>query len=161
MNVIKKILFPVDFSKVSPVIAPWVLTLAQKFGAEIHILFVARKLGHFTSIDVSEASITAFEQEIIGAGEKRMAEFTGTHFTGYPACKTRVVIGDPAEGILYYIKSESIDLVIMGTHGRKGLDRIIFGSVADRVIKNAQAPVLSINPYRISTLKDAITAMDD
>jgi len=59
-----------------------------------------------------------------------------------------VVQGDPAEEILKYVESEKVDLVIMGTHGRKGLDRILFGSVANEVVKRSPAPVLTINPYR-------------
>ena len=153
MKQIKKILFPLDFSKVSPVIAPWVLTLAEKFGAEIHLLFVARRLGHFSRINVAEASINCFEEEIIRAGEKSMEEFVNNHFEGYPARKTGIVLGDAAEEILRYIESEEIDLVIMGTHGRKRLEGVLFGSVADRVIKKSSAPVLSINPYRLPNLQ--------
>jgi nucleotide-binding universal stress UspA family protein len=43
-----------------------------------------------------------------------------------------------------------MDLVVMGTHGRKGIERVLFGSVADRVIKTSPVPVLSINPYKVS-----------
>ena len=55
------------------------------------------------------------------------------------------------EGLLLQLEANDIDLVIMGTHGRKGLERVIFGSVADRVIKMSPVPVLSINPYRAKT----------
>jgi len=161
MKDIKKILFPIDFSKVAPVIAPWVLTIAEKFGAEIHLLFVARRLGHFSSIEVSEASINSFESEIIRAGETSMEEFVNKHFSGYSACQPRVELGDAAEEILKYIKAKNIDLVVMGTHGRKGLDRIVFGSVANTVIKKAQAPVMSINPYRMPELKNVMSATGD
>ena len=51
------------------------------------------------------------------------------------------------------VKPQGIDLVIMGTHGRKGLNRILFGSVAERVIKMSPIPVLSINPYRVPDLE--------
>ena len=78
-----------------------------------------------------------------------MDEFMEDHFREYPRVKTRVAMGDPAEEILGFIEAEGIDLVIMGTHGRKGLERVIFGSVAERVIKTSPVPVLSINPYRV------------
>ena len=161
MENVKKILVPVDFSKVSPLIAPWARTLAEKFNAEIHLLFVARRFDHFSTLDVSAVAITAFEAEIVQAGERQMDEFVNTHFTGYPACRTRIELGDAAEEILKYVESQGIDLIVMGTHGRKGLDRIIFGSVAERVIKNAQAPVMSINPYGIPTLKEAMATAGD
>jgi len=60
-----------------------------------------------------------------------------------------VLSGDIAEEILNYIESEGVDLVIMGTHGRKGLEKIVFGSVAERVAKGSTAPVLLLNPHKI------------
>jgi nucleotide-binding universal stress UspA family protein len=148
MKPIKKILFPVDFSDVSPKIAPWVLMMAEKFEAEIHLLFVARGLGYLSDVYVMPVTIENIQGEIIKGGETAMEEFVATHFDKYPALKAKVIPGDAADRILNYITSEGIDLVIMGTHGRKGLERVFFGSVADRVIKMAQVPVLSINPYR-------------
>jgi nucleotide-binding universal stress UspA family protein len=148
METIKRILFPVDFSDVSPKIVPWVQMMAEKFEAEIHLLFVARGLGYLSDVYVMPAIIENIQGEIIKGGETAMEEFIAAHFETYSALKAKVILGDAAEGILNYITSEGIDLVIMGTHGRKGLDRILFGSVAERVIKMAQVPVLSINPHR-------------
>jgi nucleotide-binding universal stress UspA family protein len=148
MEPIKKILFPVDFSDVSPKIAPWVLMMAEKFEAEIHLLFVARGFGYLSDVYVMPVTIENIQGEIIKGGETAMDEFVAAHFEKYPALKPKVDLGDPGDRILNYITSEGIDLVIMGTHGRKGLERVFFGSVADRVIKMSQVPVLSINPYR-------------
>jgi nucleotide-binding universal stress UspA family protein len=149
MKPIKKILFPVDFSEVSPKIAPWVLMMAEKFEAEIHLLFVARGFGYLSDVYVMPVTIENIQGEIIKGGETAMEEFVVAHFDKYPSVQTKVDLGDPGDRILNYITSEGIDLVIMGTHGRKGLERVFFGSVADRVIKVAQVPVLSINPYRV------------
>ena len=55
-------------------------------------------------------------------------------------------MGSPAEKILALAKKEKIDLIIMGAHGRTGLDRVIFGSVADKVVKSASCPVLTVHP---------------
>jgi nucleotide-binding universal stress UspA family protein len=56
-------------------------------------------------------------------------------------------LGDAAEEVLNYVRSEGIDLVIMGTHGRKGLEKVVFGSVAERVVQKSPVPVLTINPH--------------
>jgi nucleotide-binding universal stress UspA family protein len=149
MKAIQKILFPVDLSEVSPKMVPWILFVAKKFSAEIHLLFVVRKFDHFSALDVTQVSIENFEGEIIKGSETKIEEFANRYFEGYPFCKTKVMVGDAAEEIINYVKSENIDLVIIGTHGRKGLDRIVFGSVADRVIKMSPVPVLSINPYTL------------
>jgi len=149
MKIFKKILFPVDFSEVSPKIAPWVLAMAKTFDAEIHLLFVARRLEYFSSVYLEMGAISDFQDEVIKGAEAKMEEFAMLHFKEYPSCKTRVVLGDASEDILDYIESEGIDLVIIGTHGRKGLERIIFGSVANKVVKRSPVPVLSINPYKV------------
>ena len=72
-----------------------------------------------------------------------------TELGGLSNAQQRVIVGDPASEILKFIDAEGIDLVIMGTYGRKGMDETIFGSVADNVIKLSPVPVMIINPYRI------------
>ena len=67
---------------------------------------------------------------------------------GIPGVQSKVLTGDIAEEIMAYAKSYDCDLIIMGTHGYKGFERIIFGSIADKVVKNACCPVLTINPYQ-------------
>jgi nucleotide-binding universal stress UspA family protein len=105
-----------------------------------------RILQHFTSIYVPHPSVKNFEAEIVKGAEKKLEEFVEEHFQGVSP-KAQVILGDAAEEILNYVRSEGIDLVIMGTHGRKGLEKIVFGSVAERVVKKSPVPVLTINPY--------------
>jgi nucleotide-binding universal stress UspA family protein len=158
MREYKKILFPVDLSDVSEMIIPYVQSLAKKYGAQIHILFAARIFAHFTNIYVPHSSINQFEKELMEGAEKRMYELVDEHFSEFPNTKTVVVAGDAAEQIINYIEDRHIDLVIMGTHGLKGMDKILFGSVADRVVKNSPIPVLVINPYKMkrNTQKSSI-----
>lgn len=66
-----------------------------------------------------------------------------------PNFQKKIVSGDPAGEILKTIESDGIDMVIMGTHGRKGLEHTIFGSVAENVVKKSPVPVLVVNPYTI------------
>jgi len=143
-----KILFPVDLSESSAKIVPYVQTVAEKFGSKIHLLFAARVFDYFTSIYVPHPSINQFEKEIIEGAEKRLYEFVDEHFNEFPGTKTAVVAGDAAEEIIEYIGDRHIDLIIMGTHGRKGMDKIIFGSVAERVVKTSPVPVMLVNPYQ-------------
>ena len=152
MKEIKKILFPVDLSEVSSKIVPWVHNVVEKYDAEIHLLFVARTFQYYSYGYVDPKSIVSIEGELIKGGEKKMENFANTYFAEYPACKTQVVLGDPVDEILNYISKEGIDLVTMGTHGRKGLKHVLLGSVADRVIKMSPVPVLTINPYRVLDL---------
>ena len=84
--------------------------------------------------------------EIVLGAETKMDEFVEAFFNSIIRPKTKILIGDIIEEIIKYIKAKGIDLVIIGTHGRKGMDRILLGSIADRVIKSAPVPVLSVNP---------------
>jgi len=149
MKPFKKILFPVDLSEVSPKIVPWVVMMAERFDGEIHLLFVARKLDHYVSVYMAPEVIRNFTHELIRGAKRKIEEFSKTSLRKYSNFETTVVHGDPVYEILNYITSEGIDLVIMGTHGRKGLDRVFFGSVAENVVKTSPVPVLTINPYRI------------
>jgi nucleotide-binding universal stress UspA family protein len=60
-----------------------------------------------------------------------------------------IVSGDPATKILASIEPEGIDLVVLGTHGRRGLEHTIFGSVAENVVKQSPVPVLVVNPHKV------------
>ena len=95
-----------------------------------------------------DPGIFSFEQGIIEGSERRLEEFRNEHFVMFENAKTAVVPGDPSEEIINYAHAEKIDAIIMGTHGRKGLSKTVFGSVADRVVKGAPVPVLVVNPYK-------------
>ena len=148
MKEFKKILFPVDLSESSEKILPYVQAVAKKFEAKIHILFAARVFEYFSSIYVPVPSINKFEKEIIDGAEKKLYEFIDKYFKEYPGTKNVVVSGDASEEIINYVESQGIDLIIMGTHGRKGMDKIIFGSVAERVVKTSPVPVMVVNPFK-------------
>jgi nucleotide-binding universal stress UspA family protein len=85
-------------------------------------------------------------EELVESAEKLMDKVCREHFNGYPDFKRRVVAGDPGEVIVNMVEEEEIDLIVMGTHGRKGLSRTFFGSVAEYVVRNAPAPVFTVNP---------------
>lgn len=152
MKEIKRILFPVDLSETSEKIVPYVQTMSKQFNAQIHLLFIARILDYFVSIYVPHPSIDQFETQLVEGAKKRLNEFKEQFFAQYNVTEPVVKSGYASEEILNYCGENNIDLLIMGTHGRKGVDKIIFGSVADRVSKMATVPVLLINPYRVSGL---------
>ena len=148
MKNFKNILFPIDFSECSEKVFPHALDMVKKFDARLHLLFVVTDISYLTTIDVSRDLLMNTMAEVTTAGENRMEAFCEKSLGGLSKYETRVVVGSPAEEIVKYADSEGIDLIVMGTHGRKGLDRTLMGSVADHVIKHANTPVLTINPFR-------------
>jgi nucleotide-binding universal stress UspA family protein len=88
------------------------------------------------------------KEKILADAEKAVDLFCKDNLQDCPNFHKLIVSGDPAPAILKTIESEDIDLVVMGSHGRKGLEETIFGSVAENVIKKSPVPVLTVNPYR-------------
>ncbi|MFP5213384.1 MAG: universal stress protein [Acidobacteriota bacterium] len=148
MENVKKIMFPVDLSGVSPKIAETALAMAKKFDAELHLLLVAETLDQYAYFEGSALSFEKLYGEIQAAAEKQLKKFQDQYCQGCSKLKSVILRGDPASEIVNYIRREDIDLVVMGTHGRKGLDRALFGSVAEAVVREAPVPVLTVNPYR-------------
>ncbi len=148
MPEIRKILFPVDLSENSEKIIPYVITMAQAFNAEVQLLFVARVFEHYANICDPPVVITNFQEGVLRGAQRRLEEFSKEFFEGSCSYQTKLLTGDPSREIVQYIESEGFDLVIIGSHGRKALDHILFGSVANHVVKMSPVPVLSVNPYR-------------
>lgn len=150
MENFENILFPIDLSEASEKIVPYVKSIGEKFNSKIHMLFVARVFDYFTGIYVPSASICTMEKDIVDGAERGLHEFAEAHFSNYPwETAVSVVSGDAADMIMQYIHSHMIDLVIMGTHGRKGLDKIIMGSVAERVVRTSPIPVMVVSPFKM------------
>jgi nucleotide-binding universal stress UspA family protein len=140
---VKRILFALELSDLSKEIVPWVNTMHQKLEAEVHVLHVIPGLEYFYAISPEDAPD---KDALVKAGEEKARAFFADEVNSlHPRIK--VVIGDPADEIIDYIAAEDISLVIIGTHGRRGLDRAIFGSVADRVLRFSPVPVMVVNPF--------------
>lgn len=147
MTMFSKILCPVDFSDVSPAIARTAREFALKFNAEILVVYVAPSMIQYEIFDLPAASLPQLVGDIVTGAEKNMAEFVAKHFAGVTA-SGKVVNGDAAEAIGALAQSEHADLIIMGTHGRQGINRLLFGSVAEKVVKTSTVPVLTIRPQQ-------------
>jgi nucleotide-binding universal stress UspA family protein len=146
MTIFKKILFPVDLSDVSSTLCPFVLEIQSRTGAELDIIFVARVMEHYAGLHVLGNVIKDFEKELKSKGKSALDDFLKKNIKNIKV-NAEVVSGDPGEKIIQYSKEKNIDLIIMGTHGRKGIDRIRFGSVATKIVRNSFCPVMTINPY--------------
>ena len=146
---IKKILFPLDLTENSSKILPYVLSVSEKYNSQIYLIHVVQDLNKWGKLYVPHPSLDKFQEEAIKNAEKAMDKICENQLQSCPNFQKRVVSGDTVDEILKIIESENIDLLIMGTHGRKGLEHVIFGSVAENVVKKSPVPVLSINPYKL------------
>ncbi len=147
MKEIKKILVPVDFSENSKKILKSARYMAETFSADLSLIFVVQSFEDYSGFFVPHMPLDQLADEMLIGARKKMADFVEDHL-GELKVNAQVVAGDVAEEILGYAEKEQMDLIIMGTHGYKGLERILFGSIAEQVVKNSPCPTLTINPYK-------------
>ena len=146
---IDKILFPSELREYSLKILPYVLSMSEKYNSTIYLLHVIDDISKWGGFYIPHISLDLYQKEAKEAAEKFMDKVCEQQMKGCPNFERRILSGDPAVEILKTINAETIDLVVMGTHGYKGLEHAIFGSVARKVVKNSPVPVLTINPYRL------------
>jgi len=149
MQNIKKILCALDLSPHSVMVAEYAVTMAKAFDAQIVVVYAAPALTQYVGFHVPSSSIENFVGEIVAGAEKTMQDFVASNFQGVKAVG-KVVNGYAAEEILNMVTTEKADMIIMGTHGRKGIDRILFGSVAEKIVKSSPIPVMTIRPATAS-----------
>ena len=134
----KRILCPVDFSEGSNTALAYATTLAMECDAELHIVYVYEEPYAYTdggfSGYVPPADMDPDRQRL----EATRPTSDSVRF------RREFLIGSPANTLLKYADSHDIDLIVMGTHGRTGLSRLLMGSVAETMVRRALCPVLTI-----------------
>jgi len=139
---VESVLVPVDGS---PLSARALSFVAEEFpGASVHLLYA---VDHVTShSDFDWTSLPGYWDDDAGAvtdrGEELLedARETATDL-GLEVVAAELTVGRPASAIVEYADAESVDHVVMGSHGRKGLSRFVLGSVAERVLRRSAVPV--------------------
>jgi nucleotide-binding universal stress UspA family protein len=143
---IEKILFPIDLTENSSKVLPYVLSASERYNSSIYLLHV---IENAPTLRASEVAAAYDEKEALNEAGAEMDNVCKNQLESCPGFQKKVVFGNPAMEILKAIKTEGIDLVVMGTHGRRGTSRIFFGSVAESVIKSSPVPVLVINSQTV------------
>ena len=152
MILLKQILVPIDFGEASTVALTYGRALARAFGASLHLLHVMENpFLRPTAADPAMLKAAAARH----LGERLTDEDRATlHATA--ALETS---DDPAGEIVKYAKAYGIDLVVMGTHGRGAVAQLLVGSVAEKVVRTAPCPVLTVrHPEREFVVPDAADA---
>ena len=147
MVAIKKVVIPVDFSSTMNKVLAYATDMANLFDA--HVLFF-HVVNDFQGYDmlVLSPSFASVSEKLKENAESRMDSLVKEYKNLKGGAEGRVVVGDAAEEIVDCAAKENADLIIIGSHGSKGLERILMGSTAERVVKTAPCPVLVFNPYK-------------
>jgi nucleotide-binding universal stress UspA family protein len=152
---VARILVPVDFSDASEAAVDHAKEIALTYGAEIDLLHVVEEPFYPPPYGIDSVSFPT--QEVLDRVEKQLGDMVREKI-GYEHAMVEATVGHPVDGILEYVDSREIDLVVIATHGRTGLDRMMLGSVAERVLRRSPAPVFVVKPDRKSLVQDASAA---
>lgn len=145
MKTIKKILFAVDLTEDLPDAAEYAAWLAKQLDAEVVVLNVTPDAAHFSGFIISPDYTKDFVSQLENGARQAMEEFLPKYFSDVKA--TGIVMqGDPAEEIMACAEENDMDLIVMASHGRKGIDRLLLGSVVQKVAKYALQPLLTVRP---------------
>jgi len=148
----EQILVPTDGSEAARAAVDQAADIASKYGAMIHALYVI-------DIDTTSVTLGSGQVERLQRGElDEMPEVKARaeDATGYVAdvgagygveVEEHVVVGYPARSIRSFVEDHDIDLVVIGSHGRSGLSRVILGSVAEKVLRQTRLPVLVVDAH--------------
>jgi len=140
------ILFATDFSEVSEYALDYAYTLAKKFNSKLIVLHVINEPVDLRGFYVPHISFDSLEKEIEDAAEKMMKKFCLGRLEGLAASDTVIVSGIPYDEIIAMAEKEQVSMIVLGTHGRAGLDHLLFGSTAERVVRRSRCPVMTIRP---------------
>jgi nucleotide-binding universal stress UspA family protein len=142
---IDKILFPTDFSEHSEHALSYALSFAKEYGAKVHVLHVIEDVQYLANAYMFDVPVMPSFADIEQSRLKEMQEFIERVITD-PTIEIEKTIkrGRPFIEIIRTAREEDVDLIVIATHGRSGLEHVLFGSVAEKVVRKAPCPVLSI-----------------
>jgi nucleotide-binding universal stress UspA family protein len=145
---VKTILVPTDFSDCSEAAVKYGYALAEAFGATIHLLNVVQDPYAMPwAADAFAAPIGEMITDWEAQAKRRLVETVPMESPAPTVLKT--LIGSPCSAIVRYAEDHRVDLIVLGTHGRRPLGHVLLGSVAERVVRTAPCPVLTVrHPQR-------------
>lgn len=141
---LKKILVPIDFSGYSKNALKYAVPFAKQFDAEILLLYVVEPTIYPADFSFGQIGLPGIEEEMRKRGTEELAKLATDEISDVVKSRTRVETGKAFTEINRVAKEEEIDLIIIATHGHTGIEHAIFGSTAEKVVRKAPCPVLSI-----------------
>ncbi len=147
MKEITKIVVPVDLEQHTQKLVEFSTYIGKKLGVHLSLIHV---IEFYASGDMmlGSPSLETINQERVARAKEVMANLVADNKKKYDNISGNVYKGEIVETIVKFAEEEQAGMVIIGTHGAKGLEKILLGSVAERVLKRVHCPTLTMNPYR-------------
>ncbi len=161
MILLKTILVATDFSEPSEAALAYGRELARSFGAQLIVLHVAGNIVAFGGGDGVVVVDPELQSQIEAGARQRLESLLFDEDREQLRAKTVLLISNaPSQTITGYAKDANVDLIVMGTHGRGAVAHLLMGSVAERVVRTAPCPVLTVrHPEHEFVLPDALVAV--
>jgi len=143
---IERILFPSDFSDLSLHALKYARGFAEMYETELHLIHVVDEAAQYwMAMGPNSLPMGPSNEELVEISRKELQKFTEEHLADLSVpLVTAVLSGRPFMEIIRYAREKEIGLLVIGTHGRSGLTHVLLGSVAEKVVRKAPCPVLTI-----------------
>jgi nucleotide-binding universal stress UspA family protein len=143
---LKKILVPTDFSESALKALRYGISFAREFGSELLLLHVVEPVAIGYGSDLFPVPMAEVFEEMSGHARVEIGKLAAFTREKGVAARELVVQGKPSSEVLRIAAEEEVDLIVVGTHGKGLLDKAIFGSTTERVVRRAPCPVLTCRP---------------
>ncbi|MDY0083309.1 MAG: universal stress protein [Ignavibacteriaceae bacterium] len=141
-STIKKVLVPIDFSDYSKSALRYAVNFSKFFNAEIILIYVVEPVIYPLDFSMGQIAMPSFSTEWDKRAKEELDKLAKKEINS--SVKTIIKTGKPFLEIVETAKEEDIDLIIIATHGHTGVEHIIFGSTAEKVVRKAPCPVLTL-----------------
>ncbi len=147
---IRHILVPIDFSEHSKNALRYAVPMAEQYGASLTLMYVLEPAIYPTDLGFGQVIIPGVEQELRTKSEEELKSLINREIGERVNTGSVVRMGKPHQEILKHAEENSVDLIILATHGHTGVEQMLFGSTAMRVVRMAKCPVMTIRPQALN-----------
>jgi universal stress protein A len=151
---LQRILVPIDFSEHSKNALKYAIPFAQQFHASLDLLYVVEPTIYPADFSFGQIGFPNVEEELRTRGTQELENLIEKEIAGKVEARRVVCIGKPFYEINLYAEEAKIDLIIIATHGHSGMEQILFGSTAEKVVRKAPCPVLVVRTGEHEFIKD-------
>jgi len=144
MYEIKKILVPVDFSDYSKIALKHAVNFAQRFNSKLFLIYVIEPMVYPTDFSIGQIAIPAVENNLTSRAEEELQNLVKNEIAGKLESEVIIKSGKPFMEIIECAAEIDADLIIIATHGHTGVEHLLFGSTAEKVVRKAPCPVLTL-----------------
>jgi len=144
MEQIKKILVPIDFSDYSKNALKYAVQFAKQFNAKIYLVYVVEPMIYPADFSMGQVAIPSADIDLHSRAEEELRKLSKDFINGSLQVEILIKTGKPFVEIIETASTNDIDLIIIATHGHTGVEHLLFGSTAEKVVRKAPCPVLTL-----------------